>query len=66
MFVKKLLLAAFLFQGSIPLFAEELSPKITGNEVGWRALQKADFVTVNSNPDTWVGEVLLILLINQE
>ncbi len=54
MFAKNLLLAVILIQGSTHLFAEELSPKITGNEVGWRALQKADFVTVNSNPDTWV------------
>lgn len=35
------------------VLAEELSPKITGNEVGWRALQKADFTAVNSNADTW-------------
>jgi hypothetical protein len=54
MVIKNLLFAAILVQGSNLVLAEELSPKITGNEVGWRALQKADFVTVNSNPDTWV------------
>lgn len=53
MFAKKILVAAFLIQGSNIILAEELSPKITGNEVGWRALQKADFVTVNSADDTW-------------
>jgi hypothetical protein len=53
MFTRNFLLAAILIQGSNHLLAEELSPKITGNEVGWRALQKADFVAVNSNPDTW-------------
>jgi hypothetical protein len=53
MFTKNLLLTVLLIQGSHQLLAEELSPKITGNEVGWRALLKADFVTVNSNPDTW-------------
>lgn len=53
MFTRNLLLAVILTQGSNHLPAEEPSPKITGNEVGWRALQKADFVAVNSNPDTW-------------
>lgn len=53
MFNKNVLFVALLIQGTTHLSAEELSPKITGNEVGWRALQKADFVTVNSNPDTW-------------
>jgi hypothetical protein len=53
MFIKNLLISAILVQGSNIVIAEELSPKITGNEVGWRALQKADFATVNSNPDTW-------------
>ncbi len=50
---KVLLFAALLIQGSNHLLAEEFSTKITGNEVGWRALQKADSVRVNSNPDTW-------------
>lgn len=54
MFVKNLLFAAVLIYGNDLLLADELSPKITGNEVGWRTLQKADFVTVNSNPNTWV------------
>lgn len=53
MLTRNLLLAAILIHGSNYLLAEEFSPKITGKEVGWRALQKADFVTVNSNPDTW-------------
>lgn len=53
MFPRKLLLAALLIQGSPCLLAEEISPKITGKEPGWRALLEADFVAVNSNPDTW-------------
>ncbi|MFN9662296.1 MAG: hypothetical protein ACK57I_02045, partial [Akkermansiaceae bacterium] len=53
MLTRNLLLATILIHGSNYLLAEEFSPKITGKEVGWRALQKADFVTVNSNPDTW-------------
>ena len=54
MFSKTLVIAAIFIQGSNIVLAEELSPRITGNEVGWRALQKADFVAVNSNADTWV------------
>lgn len=54
MLTRNLLLAAILIHESNYLLAEEFSPKITGKEVGWRALQKADFVAVNSNPDTWI------------
>jgi hypothetical protein len=48
---QKILIASLCF--CLLAHAEEASPKITGNEPGWRALKQADFTPVNSADDTW-------------
>lgn len=52
-FSKSLLPLAFLAILSLNSNGNEVSAKITGQEAGWRPLVEADFVAVNSAPDTW-------------